>query len=274
MPNIELQPYLRPSMWRKMSFANWRASRDPQVYGRLEIDMSRAMEYAHKLSEASGTKITPTHIIVRAVALALRANPDTNVIIRLNRTYRRKDVDVFCQVAIPGEKPDLSGTTIRRADTKGAVEIARELKERARKVREGKDKELARTRSQLNLMPVTFARFALWVVGMLTYTFNLNMKFIGLPRDPFGSVMVTSVGSLGISEAYPPLVPMSRVPLLVCIGRLEDKPVVRDGNVVVRPVCVLTATFDHRVMDGCTAGKMAAAVVDYLADPEKFEEDE
>ncbi len=47
MPNVELQRYSRPSMWRKMSFANWNDARDPQVYGRVEVDMQAAMDFAH-----------------------------------------------------------------------------------------------------------------------------------------------------------------------------------------------------------------------------------
>lgn len=271
MSNVEFHPRSRPSMWRKMSFANWGASKDPQVYGRVELDMQGAMAYAKKLSEESETKITPTHLIVRAVALALKKFPDTNVLIRWNQARFRKHVDVFCQVAIPGEKPDLSGATLRDVDEKDPVAIAKELKERARKVREGKDKEFSKTRKQLNSMPTFLTRFVLWIVGLLQYTLNFNLKFIGLPRDPFGGVMVTSVGSLGISEAYPPLVPMSRVPLLLCIGKLEDKAVVRDGQIVIRPVCVLTCTFDHRVMDGFVAGKMAKFVMAYLDNPESVE---
>ncbi|MCR4413043.1 MAG: 2-oxo acid dehydrogenase subunit E2, partial [Thermoguttaceae bacterium] len=58
---------------------------------------------------------------------------------------------------------------------------------------------------------------------------------------------------------------------VVAVGRVEEKPVVRDGLVVVRPVCVLCATFDHRVIDGRLAGRLARAVVGYLGDPGRWE---
>lgn len=271
MPNIELLPYSRPSMWRKMSFANWGRSRDPQVYGRLEVDMSTALPYAQRMTEETGEKVTVTHLIVRAVGLALRRNPEANCIVRWNRAYVRKNVDIFCQVAIPGEKPDLSGATIRNVDEKKADMLAAELRERAKKVRAGKDKEFADSRKLMDRLPTPVTRFLLWLMGLITYTLNVDLKAFGLPRDPFGGAMVTSVGSLGISEAYPPLVPMSRVPVLICVGKLEDKPVVRDGGIVIRPMCVLTCTFDHRVMDGVTAGKLATTLLEYLEAPVAFE---
>jgi len=268
MPNIDLMPYEKPSLWRKMSFGNWGDYTDPQVYGRLEVDMSAALAWAAEESSKSGEKITPTHLVVRAVALALAKYPEANVMVRWNKPYLRKNVDVFCQVAIPGERPDLSGATIRNADRKTPSELARELREKATRVRNGTDKELGSSRKSFDLIPALLSRFVFKLMGFLCYTLNLDLSSLGLPKDPFGSAMVTSIGSLGIAEAYPPLVPMSRVPTLVAVGKVEDKPVVRDGQIVIRPTCVLTATFDHRIMDGFTAGKLARFLTEYLEHPE------
>ena len=45
-----------------------------------------------------------------------------------------------------------------------------------------------------------------------------------------------------------------------------------DGDqVVVRPVLKLTATFDHRYVDGFHAAQFAKAVQAYLAAPAQFE---
>jgi pyruvate/2-oxoglutarate dehydrogenase complex dihydrolipoamide acyltransferase (E2) component len=271
MANVPLRPYQKVSMWRKMSFANWRAPTDPSVYGRVEVDMGAAMAFAGMETERTGEKVTPTHLIVRAMALGLRDVPAANVCLRMNRAYQRQTVDIFCQVAIPGDDPDLSGATIRQADTKSPAEIARELREQAAKVRAGTDKDFADTRRLLNLFPVWVMRFVLWVVGLLSYTLNLDLRWAGLPRDPFGGAMVTSIGSLGIDEAYAPLVPMSRVPLLFAVGALKERPVVVDGQVTVRTICVVTATFDHRLMDGFIAGKLTRRVMGYLADPAAME---
>lgn len=271
MPNVGLQPYSRPSMWRRMSFANWADPVDPQVYGRLEIDMSQALAYAEEESARTGARVTPTHLVVRAVALAMARYPDANALIRWRRVYRRQHVDVFCQVAIPGDKPDLSGTVLRDADRKLAGELAIELQNQAADVRTGKDREMVKTRHTLDLLPSMISRFILNFVGFLSYTLNLNLKSFGIPRDPFGGAMVSSIGSLGIPEGWPPLVPMSSTPLLIAVGRIEDKPVVRDGQIVIRPMCVLSCTFDHRVMDGFLGGKLSRFVEDYFANPRGIE---
>jgi pyruvate/2-oxoglutarate dehydrogenase complex dihydrolipoamide acyltransferase (E2) component len=274
MPNVPLRPHQRSSMWRKMSFANWSDAKDPTVYGRVEVDMAPAMAYAAAETKRTGEKVTPTHMIVRALALGLRDVPPSNVCLRLDRSYERKSVDIFCQIAIPGEKPDLSGATLRQVDTKTPPEIAKELRDRATLVREGKDKEFGDTRKLMNFFPVFVMRFLLWVVGFLSYTFNLDLRWAGLPKDPFGGAMVTSIGSLGIDEAYPPLVPMSRVSLLLAIGALKERAVVINGEIVIRPICVITATFDHRVMDGFVAGNLTKRVMRYMEDPTAVEAEE
>ena len=68
--------------------------------------------------------------------------------------------------------------------------------------------------------------------------------------------------------------PITRAPLVISVGRVEDRPVVRGGQIVARPMLVLCATFDHRVMDGLMAGKLAKSVVRYLSDPARYEERE
>jgi len=271
MPNIDLKPFQRQSMWRRMSLANWRAPVDPQVYGRIELDMTRALAYAEEAGAAADVKITPTHLVARAVAGALRRHPGNNVLIRWNRVYERESVDVFCQVAIPG-KNDLSGAVIRGADGKDAAAIARELGERAARVREGSD-ELSRSRGLLDRVPALFYRIILGFLSFLQYTLNLDLRFLGLPKDAFGGVMVTSIGSIGIPEGWAPLVPMSRVPIVVSVGAVQERPWVVDGRVEIRPVAVISAVFDHRIMDGLNAGRLAREVQDYLRDPAAWEVD-
>lgn len=271
MPNIPIHPYSKPSMWRRMSFANWKNPTDPQVYGRLEIDLKKALEYLGDESNRRGMRITPTHLAVRALSLALAEYPEANTIIRWRRVYLRKNVDIFCQVAIPGDKPDLSGTVIRGADKLGIAGIAEALSRQAEAVKTGGDTEVAKARRNLDMLPGILYRPVLSLISLLQYTLNIDVRVIGLPRDPFGGAMVTSVGSLGIPEGWAPLVPMSKTPIVICVGEINDKPVAVNGAVEIHPVCVFNAVFDHRIMDGFLGGKLTTFIRSYLEDPAAFE---
>jgi pyruvate/2-oxoglutarate dehydrogenase complex dihydrolipoamide acyltransferase (E2) component len=271
MPGIELHPYSKPAMWRKMAIANWRQPADPQIYGRMEVDMGPALEYAKRESERAGISITVTHLLLRASALCLKKYPDANAVIRWNRIYTRKRIHVFCQVAIPGRKPDLLGVLLRDADTKDPAMIARELQEKATAIRNGTDRELLRTLRRLDKIPGFLYGALLRFLGFFQYTLNLDLSRFGIPADPFGGAAVTNIGTFGIAEGFAPLPPITRLPIIVSVGKIEEKPVVREGQIVIRPMCVLCATFDHRVMDGYLVGRVTRFVARYLADPEKYE---
>jgi pyruvate dehydrogenase E2 component (dihydrolipoamide acetyltransferase) len=55
------------------------------------------------------------------------------------------------------------------------------------------------------------------------------------------------------------------------VGELAERPVVVDHQVVARPVIPITATLDHRYVDGWHVAKAMRALRAYLADPSAFE---
>jgi pyruvate dehydrogenase E2 component (dihydrolipoamide acetyltransferase) len=70
---------------------------------------------------------------------------------------------------------------------------------------------------------------------------------------------VTSAGKLaGLFQT--PIVNHPEVAIL-SLGRIAERPVVRDGEVVVRPVGYVALTFDHRVVDGARAAAFGLAVI-------------
>jgi pyruvate/2-oxoglutarate dehydrogenase complex dihydrolipoamide acyltransferase (E2) component len=80
------------------------------------------------------------------------------------------------------------------------------------------------------------------------------------PEDLRGSTFtVTSAGKLaGLFQT--PIVNHPEVAIL-SIGRIAERPVVRDGQVVVVPVGYVSVTFDHRVVDGARAAEFGLAVI-------------
>ena len=51
---------------------------------------------------------------------------------------------------------------------------------------------------------------------------------------------------------------------ILSIGRIAERPVVRDGEIVARPVGTIAITFDHRVVDGARAAEFGLAVIERL----------
>jgi pyruvate dehydrogenase E2 component (dihydrolipoamide acetyltransferase) len=80
------------------------------------------------------------------------------------------------------------------------------------------------------------------------------------PDELRGSTFtVTSAGKLG-GLFHTPIVNHPEVAILG-IGRIAPRPVVRDGEVVVRRTGTIAVTFDHRVVDGARAAEFGLAVI-------------
>lgn len=263
-----------PASWRRIAVANWQAPNDPTVYGKFDIDMSACIAYLEKLNERSEPKVTVTHLVAKVTALILAAHPDLNGLIRRGKIWMRDTVDIFLQVAIseasPDEKPDLSGVKINECDKKSLQTIAQELKNRSVEVRKKTDKHFRSTLGLLKIIPDFLLAAFLRFMSFLMYDLGIVAPKLGLIDDPFGSAMVTSVGPLGMPPGFAPLVPVSRVPMIICAGEVRPKPWVVNGEVVVRPVMGLTVTFDHRFMDGLTGSRMAKHMLSIFAEPERY----
>jgi pyruvate dehydrogenase E2 component (dihydrolipoamide acetyltransferase) len=267
--NVDLGPALKLSSWRKVAIGTWRSAGDPSVYGILDLEAGPALAFLEKLRRESGAHVTITHLVGKAVAETIRRHPAVNCILRFGRLYPRRSIDIFYQVATDDAGEDLSGMTVRQADSKSLRAIGDEMAERVRKIKAREDRSFTRMKATFGLLPGFLASAILTLSGFVMYALNLWTPLFGSPRDPFGSAMITNVGSLGLETAFAPLVPYSRVPLLIAVGAVRDSAIVRDGQVVAAPVLRLCATFDHRLIDGVHAGHMSRTLKKIFADPER-----
>jgi pyruvate/2-oxoglutarate dehydrogenase complex dihydrolipoamide acyltransferase (E2) component len=83
------------------------------------------------------------------------------------------------------------------------------------------------------------------------------------PEDLRGSTFtVTSAGKLaGLLQT--PIVNYPEVAIL-SVGRIANRPVVRDGEIAAAKVGYVSVTFDHRVVDGARAAEFGLAVIQRL----------
>jgi len=80
------------------------------------------------------------------------------------------------------------------------------------------------------------------------------------------SCTITNIGSAG-GQWFTPVINHPEVAILG-IGRIAEKPIVRDGEIVAAPVLALSLSFDHRMIDGATAQNALNHIKRLLNDPE------
>jgi pyruvate dehydrogenase E2 component (dihydrolipoamide acetyltransferase) len=270
MPNLDLTRKEDVSSFRKIAIGTWQTAYDPSVYGSMEIRMDAALRYLAEFRQKTGQRVTISHLMAKAMAMVLKEVPDANAILRWNRVYLRQRIGVFFQVVMTDEglgKTDLSGATVYDVEQKTLSQLCQEFQAKVDLVRARKDPALEKTRGTFLAIPYLLLNSVLKLISFLSYTLNLDLTAFGVPSDPFGSVMITNVGTLGLDTAYVPLVPYSRVPILLAVGAVKDAPVVEDGQIVVGKVMNVHATFDHRFIDGFHASVMSRILRQWLEHP-------
>ncbi len=85
---------------------------------------------------------------------------------------------------------------------------------------------------------------------------------------PTPTIAVSNTGSYGSEAGTPILSPGTAVTL--AIGLIEPRALVVDGEIVARPACTLSCTFDHRLLDGAAAGRALTDLVTLLQDDERL----
>ncbi|GAB3069208.1 dihydrolipoamide acetyltransferase family protein [Salinicoccus sesuvii] len=81
-----------------------------------------------------------------------------------------------------------------------------------------------------------------------------------------GSMTISNLGSAG-GQWFTPVINQPEV-AIIGIGRIEQKAIVRDGEVVAAPVLALSLSYDHRQIDGATAQNALNHVKRLLNNPE------
>ncbi|MEC7241247.1 MAG: dihydrolipoamide acetyltransferase family protein [Myxococcota bacterium] len=80
-----------------------------------------------------------------------------------------------------------------------------------------------------------------------------------------GTFTITSVGNIGGMFATP-IINHPEVAILG-VNKIHQRPVVRDGEIVIRDMLYLSPSFDHRCIDGAVAARFVTALKEQLQTP-------
>ena len=257
------------SVRRKIAVATWRPSRDGRLYARMAVDATALLDYCARQAAATGGAVTPATVVGVAFQRGVEQVPAFHRRVVFGRIVPFESYDVAFAVDIDGGE-DLAPTKIRRTDSKTVAEVARELAAGAARLRARTDRDFQTTTVIARLVPWFLLRPVLALASVLNG--GVGVRAFGQPAHPLGSLFVTNIGSFGLDEGYVAPVPLARVPLYVCVGAILDAPMAIDGQVVVRPQVVITATADHRLVDGAHAAHLARLVRAFLADPDRLDD--
>ncbi len=83
-----------------------------------------------------------------------------------------------------------------------------------------------------------------------------------------GTISITNAGGMGALGSTP-IIAKPQVAILG-VHKIVQKPVVRDGEIVIRPILNFGMSFDHRVVDGGYAVQFLRRMIEFLEDPDSW----
>ena len=120
------------------------------------------------------------------------------------------------------------------------------------------------------VVPVVKGANAKTIITIATEIQNLAEKARSRKLDMAdmmgGSFTITNLGSIG-TTFFTPIINYPEAAILG-IGKIVDKPVVRDGKVVIRKMMPLSFSYDHRIIDGAQAAAFVNSIISYLEKPD------
>ena len=141
--NFELQindeniSIIEPSSIRKIIAERTTQTKNevPHFYLTIETRMDKLINLRKKINSNSNIKISFNDLIVKACAMAIAKNPETNISWVNGKIHQYKNIDIAIAVAL---KEGLITPIVKEADTKGLAEISTEIKSLVKKANQNK----------------------------------------------------------------------------------------------------------------------------------------
>lgn len=253
--------------WRKVATAIYRKPEDSKIFGTVELDVTD-LEIFVKRKRQEGLKITLMHPLILFVAKALKDEvPQLNCYVRRGRIVPRGQIDAMVSV-LQRDGEQLGSVKVPNADTLTLAGLADILARDVQQTRKGAEKGASSQKMLLATLPWPFRGWLVRLLRFFVIDWGIYLPFPGFSSDSFGSFVFSNVGSIGIDMAYPALMPVSNLAMVVTMGSVQTKPAVVEGQIVPRRLLVMSAALDHRVVDASHGGRLFRYLKKAIKDPE------
>lgn len=198
----------------------------PHFYMSASANVTELLKIRRQINDSGklDTKITVNDLITKAVALALREEPSVNVIWNNEKIRKFSTVDISIAVAV---EEGLFTPIIWSADLKRIEDISKEIKDLAKKAKEGK------------LKPEQFMGGSITISNLGMYDID---SFFSIINPPQGSIL--SIGAAKKQAIYN-----------------------NEGEIVPSDIINIGYAVDHRVINGGDAAKFLEKLIKYLENP-------
>lgn len=222
------------------------------VFLDTEVDMSAVLRHRSGGHRSADEKYSLVTYVLYTAARVLAAHPQANAAIsrrgypRLAR-YPSVNGKFTLDKTLNGERIVLSAVLPNLHES-----TLEEIQRQVAHYRDGDPATMPEFRAArlLHRLP--------WPIGGLL--FRLGVRPLSRRASMLGTFAVTSLGHRPVDGFYS----VGGTTLTLGLGRIADRPVVRDRQVMIAPLMRVTLAFDHRVIDGAEAADVLTDLKDAL----------
>ena len=241
---------------------------DAQNHFEDEIDITNVESYLKKKHGEGYSELGFLHLFIAAYVRAIAHRPAINRFVAGQHVFSRPDV-----VAVMPIKKEMSinspDTTIKiHFDQRDTAMQVYEKFETVRRDAISRENDFDKLAARLMKLPRFVLRMLVSVLRGLDY-FGLMPKSL-IKVSPFhGSVIITSMGSLGINAIYHHLYNFGNLPVFLSYGKKYTKTTINEnGEAERRSFVAFRAVVDERICDGYYYASGFKIMKRYLLHPE------
>lgn len=249
----------------------WESPKDSNVYVKIVVPVTPSEEYFKKKFEEDGTRLTLTHIALKAIAVAVM-KAKCNAKIVFGRLVKLPSVDISALVDIDNGR-DLAQITVKNCDTASLATLSNQIHHVAKRIKEKKDTSHQDRTKGFSTMPDWVISLLMTIGGFVAYNMGMDFPIAKIKANAFGANLLTNVSKLGYRESFAPLVNFSRnaATWVLCEPYWEMDYDENGQNATLMKKLNFMCTVDHRFIDGSGGTVIMKTIKDVFANPEKYD---
>lgn len=236
------------------------------------IEVTEASNYIRRKRSEGLTRFGFLHLFVAAYVRVLSQCPALNRFISGQRIYSRNNI-IFVMTVKREMKAEAGETSIKVVfePTDTADEVYRKMEDAISKVKDGVVTNTDTVANALLKIPRIILRLVVHLLEFMDY-FGLLPSAL-MNASPFhGSLIVTSMASLGIPPIHHHLYNFGNLPVFVSFGaKRRAYELNGKGEVVERSYMDFAVVTDERICDGFNYAKGFKYLKSYMRDPSQLD---
>ena len=260
LPMHRIMPYI---MRRRSDSLNYFAD---------EFDMTQVDTFCRRKVKEGYTSFGFLHVLLAAYVRMLSQRPAVNRFVSGQKIYARGEIEV-AMVVKKEMTIDAPETCIKVVfDPNDTVDdVYRKFNEVVSEViGQTEESSFDKLAKVINYIPGLLLRWTVSFLNFLDY-FGLLPRFLTRLSPFHGSMIVTSMGSLGIKPIYHHLYDFGNLPVFLAYGKkMTKREFDENGSVVTRRFIELKVVTDERICEGFYFASAFKLLKKYVEDPEKL----